>query len=67
MEDINANIGCRIGCVAKCMRHRLGVITHRNNDGTYWYGIGLDGRSWESTKPTFIANNINDYIAGLNK
>ena len=51
----------------------FGIITElkylddHQEDTWMYYGIGLDGKSWQSISPTFIANNINDYIASLNK
>lgn len=74
MEDIKNNIGCKVGCVAKCHKGRLGVIMkvywhypsmHSKDKEKIYQGVGLDGKNWQSTQPIFIANNVNDYIASL--
>lgn len=60
-----------IGTVLQCRHGRLGVVvrkdievmqTTREKRVTY-IGIGFDGKPWQSVFPTFIAKNIDDYVA----
>lgn len=57
-----------IGSVARCKHNKLGVITDLGNspDGrTVYYGIGFDGRSWESTSPTILAASLDSYLQSI--
>ena len=57
----------KIGNVCKCRLNRLGVVTSKHKaekgDGLEYYGIGFDGKPWQSVEPEVVAENINHYIA----
>lgn len=69
----------KIGCVAKCGKNKIGIINKikyihlcqtpqkKKCNHKIYYGIGLDGKRWKSKNPTFVANNINEFIESLNK
>ncbi len=60
-----------IGNVCKCHRNLLGVVTQFipivNEDGDYtlYRGIAFDGRSWQSSKPIKLADNLIKYIDNI--
>jgi hypothetical protein len=64
-----------IGKVAKCLHGKIGVIacTKREHrwcketnktwpEGVIYYGCTLDGKPWQSKKPTIIADSLREYI-----
>lgn len=58
----------KIGSVCRCRLGRLGVVTskHKVKDTKSqleYYGIGLDGKPWQSKEPETVADTINEYIA----
>lgn len=48
------------GCVARCQHGKLGVI-FRESNGVY-YGIGFDGKNWQSKHPAIEATTLQAYI-----
>ena len=59
-----------VGNVAKCYRGRTGIITKvchnkykKTKTETILYkGVGFDGKPWQSSNPTLLAETIEDYI-----
>jgi hypothetical protein len=65
-----------VGMIAKCRRGKIGVVTKRiynPTNGTFTYkGISDTGGDWQSVEPTFIAENMREWVgqnrseAGMN-
>ncbi len=57
-------ININIGCVCKCQKNIVGMVT------SYTYtenhitckGITLEGKQWQSKNPEFIAKNLKEYF-----
>lgn len=60
-----------MGCVAICHKKRVGVITHSRRQKTsgviVWYGIGFDGKPWQSKDPAWMADNVREVLDNLRK
>jgi len=66
------NSKIKVGSVCKCANDRLGIVTvtykpigcqcPRCQSTPVVKGIGLNGLPWRSASPTFIAENVEEYM-----
>jgi len=52
------------GNVCKCRAGKLGVVTQvvTNEDELLCYGIGFDGKHWQSKDPKILAKTLQEYM-----
>lgn len=59
----------KIGNVALCSANKLGVVYRSVRNTTQcvitYFGIALDGTSWQSTSPKYVAESVNHYMQKL--